>query len=247
MDASLKTCSVVKAGTMEYGAALALQLSVAAAKKNGFAPDVLVLLEHPPTITLGRSGKWHNLLVADEVLRRRGVARYETDRGGDITFHGPGQLVGYPILRLEGRERDVHGYMRKLEETLIRALARFGVEAWRREKLTGVWTAQGKIAAMGVHISRWVTRHGFALNVATDLSYFDLIRPCGLVGQGVASMASILGRPPDMEEVAEAVAHEFGLVFGRAMAPVALERLLEATAAFATGARGRELEEARRR
>lgn len=246
MGAPGKTCYVVDAGTMEYARALELQLSIAAAKKNGSAPDVLVLLEHPPTITLGRSGRWHNLLVPDEVLRRRGVARYETDRGGDITFHGPGQLVGYPILRLEGGERDVHGYMRNLEETLIRTLARFGVEGFRREKLTGVWTSQGKIAAMGVHISRWITRHGFALNITTDLSYFDLIRPCGMVGQGVASMQGILGRPVEAGAVAAAVAHEFGIVFRRAMEPATLERVQELTAAFATGAPGPALEEARR-
>jgi lipoate-protein ligase B len=242
-----KTCYVVEAGTMAYARALELQLSISAAKKNGLVPDVLLLLEHPPTITLGRSGKWHNLLVPDEVLQRRGVTRYETDRGGDITFHGPGQLVGYPILKLEGGERDVHGYMRNLEETLIRALARFGVEAFRLEKLTGVWTTQGKIAAMGVHISRWITRHGFALNVTTDLSYFDLIRPCGLEGKGVASVAGILGRPVELGAVAAAVAQEFGIVFGRAMTPAALEMLQEEAAAFAPGAPGPALEEVRRR
>lgn len=220
-----KTCYALSLGTVEYARALELQVQICAAKKNGFSPDVLLLLEHPPTITLGRSGRWHNLLVSDEVLRSRGVTRYDADRGGDITFHGPGQLVGYPILKLERSEQDVHLYMRNLEETLIRTVGHFGVEAHRAEKLTGVWTSQGKIAAMGVHISRWITRHGFALNVCTDLSYFDLINPCGLVGESVASMEAVLSRPVDMMQVIERTVCEFGRVFNRQMIAAPLELL----------------------
>jgi lipoate-protein ligase B len=189
-------------------------------KKQGFEKDVLLLLEHPPTITLGRNGKWENLLVSEEMLRNRGIQCFAVDRGGDITFHGPGQLVGYPVLQLGRGEQDVHRYMRNLEETLIRVLASYGIEAERNEKYTGVWTGQGKIAAMGVHISRWITRHGFALNVNTDLSFYDLIVPCGIVGKQVASMHSILSRCVDLGEIAGRVVEEFGAVFGREMVRV---------------------------
>ncbi len=210
-----RVCYAVRLGRVEYPEALELQMRICDLKKKGFFGDVLLLLEHPPTITLGRNGKWHNLLVSDADLEERGVRRFEVDRGGDITFHGPGQLVGYPLLRLDPPEQDVHAYMRKLEETLIRGLRAYGIDAGRNEKFTGVWTAAGKVAAMGVHISRWITRHGFALNVNTDLSFYDLIVPCGIAGKGVASMSSILGHPVDPEEVAARTGAEFGRVFGR--------------------------------
>jgi lipoate-protein ligase B len=206
---------VVWLGRTDYEPALELQMSICSAKKCGFEPDVLLLLEHPPTITLGRNGKWHHLLVSEEALRARGVRRFETDRGGDITYHGPGQLVGYPLLKLEGAERDVRLYMHNLEECLIRMLRGTGIEASRDPKHIGVWTPDGKIAAMGVHISRWITRHGFALNVSTDLSYYDLIVPCGIVGKGVTSMGAILGRRIELREAAGHVAAAFGEVFRR--------------------------------
>ena len=192
-------------------------MQICTRKKAGAAPDVLLLLEHPPVITLGRNGDWHNLVVPEQTLRARGVTRYHVDRGGDITFHGPGQLVGYPLLKLERHEQDVHRYMRNLEETIIGTLGEYGIEAWREQKLTGVWTSAGKICAMGVHISRWVTRHGFALNVNTDLSYYDLIVPCGLTGKPITSMKALLGREVSVGEVAHAVAVRFGRVFGRDM------------------------------
>jgi lipoate-protein ligase B len=151
------------------------------------------------------------------MLQVRGVTCFAVDRGGDITFHGPGQLVGYPLLKLERGEQDVHRYMRNLEETLIRVLASYGIDAERNQKYTGVWTKQGKIAAMGVHISRWITRHGFALNVKTDLSFYDLIIPCGIEGKEVASMHSILSRSVQLSEVAGRVIDEFGAVFDREM------------------------------
>ncbi len=213
-DPVRNTCAVWL-GLTDYAQALELQLRVCELKKRGFPEDVLFLLEHPPTITLGRNGNWHHLLVSDEALAARGIARYATDRGGDITFHGPGQLVGYPILRLEKGERDVHLLMRNLEQSLIRLLGAYGLEAGRQERLTGVWTKEGKIAAMGIHISRWVTRHGFALNVNTDLSFFDLIIPCGITGRSVASMRALLKRELDLKEVAAVYAEEFGAVFRR--------------------------------
>jgi lipoate-protein ligase B len=200
-----------------YAQALDLQMQICELKRRGFDKDVLLLLEHPPTITLGRSANLNHLLVQEHELKSRGVALYNTDRGGDITFHGPGQLVGYPILSLRGGERDVHGYMRNLEESLIRLLAGYGINGVRDARFTGVWTNQGKIGAMGVHISRWVTRHGFALNVNTDLSFYDLIIPCGIMGRGVTSMQTLLSRTFDLSEIAENYTQEFGRVFSRSM------------------------------
>jgi lipoyl(octanoyl) transferase len=217
---SAKTCYAIHfRERMDYERALALQMEICERKKSGSAPDILLLLEHAPVITLGRNGKWHNLLVPDELLKARGVTRCGTDRGGDITFHGPGQLVGYPLLKLDRGEQDVHRYMRNLEETIIGVLAEYGIEGRREEKMTGVWTAAGKICAMGVHISRWVTRHGFAFNVNTDLSFYNLIVPCGLVGKQVTSMQAILGREVDLPEVAVKVTNHFGRIFGREMLP----------------------------
>ena len=186
-------------------------------KKHGFVEDVLLLLEHPPTITFGRSASRKHLLANEDYLKSRGIGLWNVDRGGDITFHGPGQLVGYPILKLQAGERDVHGYMRNLEESLIRLLARFDITGFRETQFTGVWTQLGKIAAMGVHISRWITRHGFALNVNTDLSYYDLIVPCGIVGRGVTSMQKHLSQNADMAAVADRFILEFGTVFNRTM------------------------------
>jgi lipoyl(octanoyl) transferase len=221
-----QTCyAVIFEERQDYARALAMQMEICGLKKGGFAPDVLLLLEHPPVITLGRNGDWHNLVVTEETLQSRGVTRYHVDRGGDITFHGPGQLVGYPLLKLEPHEQDVHRYMRNLEETIIRVLGEYGVGAGREEKLTGVWVGSRKICAMGVHISRWVTRHGFALNVNTDLSFYDLIVPCGLVGKPVTSMQAILQREVNLREVAERLTQHFGLIFGREMIPIPLSDL----------------------
>ncbi len=212
----------------EYDCALALQMRICELKKQGFAPDVLLLLEHPPVITLGRNGDWRHLVVPDEVLRARGVTRHHVDRGGDITYHGPGQLVGYPLLQLERHEQDVHRYMRNLEEAIIRVLAEYGIEAGREEQLTGVWTGSGKICAMGVHISRWITRHGFALNVNTDLSFYGLIVPCGLVGKPVSSMQAILGHEIDLRQVAEKFSRHFGQIFARSIMTMSSDQLFAA-------------------
>jgi lipoate-protein ligase B len=191
-------CLFIWQGRVSYSHALDLQMRICESKKRGFNKDVLLLLEHPPTITLGRSGSLENLLVSEDRLKSQGIDLRHADRGGDITFHGPGQLVGYPILALQSRERDVHAYMHRLEESLIGLMTRFGIEAMRDSRFTGVWTSMGKIAAMGVHISRWITRHGFALNVNTDLSYFDLIVPCGITGRNVTSMQQHLSRTIDL-------------------------------------------------
>jgi lipoate-protein ligase B len=210
-------CIVLWYECIQYSRALDLQMEICESKKRGFAKDVLLLLEHPPTITLGRSGNMNHLLIDEKELRSRDIDFWSVDRGGDITYHGPGQLVGYPILALQQGERDVHGYMRKLEETIIRLLAVYGIEGLRDKQFTGVWTRQGKIGAMGVHISRWITRHGFALNVNTDLSYYNLIVPCGIVGRGVTSMKKLLARQVEMREVVDHYIQEFGFLFNRSM------------------------------
>jgi lipoate-protein ligase B len=212
-----RDCIVVCFGCVPYVRALDLQMRICEAKRRGFNRDVLLLLEHPPTITLGRNASANHLLVRESELESRGIGLCHVDRGGDVTFHGPGQLVGYPILSLCAGERDVHAYMRNLEESLIRLLAGYRIEGGRDRGYTGVWTSKGKIAAMGVHISRWVTRHGFALNINTDLAFYDLIVPCGITGRGVASMQSFLTFPADMSEVAERYIPEFSEVFQRNM------------------------------
>jgi lipoate-protein ligase B len=214
-----RECLVVWHGRISYSEALAIQMQLCEVKKQGFDKDVLLLLEHPPTITLGRSGKKDHLLVTEDYLKSRGIELWNIDRGGDITFHGPGQLVGYPILSLQPQERDVHDYMHRLEESLIRLLASYGISGNREDKLTGVWTQAGKIAAMGVHISRWTTRHGFALNVTTDLSFYDLIVPCGITGRTVASMKKVLSMHFDLEEVVKRYIPIFGDLWNRTMIP----------------------------
>ena len=196
---------------MDYGRALELQQELVAQRKQGLIADQLVLLEHPHVITLGRNGHLENLLASDEILERAGISFYPTDRGGDVTYHGPGQLVGYPILDLRDWKRDVGAYVRGVEQAIIDTLADFGIEAGRIPKLTGVWVGDRKIAAIGVHISRWVTSHGFALNVVTDLSYFQYIVPCGLT-KPVTSMAQ-LGVHASLEEVSRDFAEHFGRIF----------------------------------
>jgi lipoyl(octanoyl) transferase len=203
-------------GVVEYQAALDLQKELVDQRKQGLIPDQLLLLEHPHVITLGarNHNSRSNVLETPESLARQGVALFETGRGGDVTYHGPGQLVGYPILELPKDRRDVHRYVRDLEEVLIQAVSDFGVAATRIRGLTGIWVGDEKLAAIGVRISRWVTSHGFALNVGTDLSRFGLIVPCGITGKGVTSLERLLGRHVPMDEVATSVAARFQAVFG---------------------------------
>jgi lipoyl(octanoyl) transferase len=205
--------AVRRLGRVGYDAAWALQRELVAARQAGAAPDTLLLLEHPPVVTLGRAGKAAHLLQSRGELARRGVGFVESDRGGDITFHGPGQIVGYAIVDLEARGRDLHRYLRDLEAVPIRALAEFGIRAARVEGLTGVWVDDAKVAAIGIRVSRWIAHHGFALNVDTDLSYFDLIVPCGIADKRVTSMATLLGRAVDRAEVEDALARAFQAVF----------------------------------
>ena len=205
-------CQVEQLGNVDYGTGLSLQRERAAGRKAGVIADTLVLLEHPHVYTLGRNARRQNVLVSEDFLRLRGAEVFETDRGGDVTYHGPGQLVGYPIIDLTQHRRDIAWYMRSLEEVFIRLAADYGIEAGRLSGAPGVWVGNEKLVAMGVHVSRWVTSHGFALNVNTDLSYFRWIVPCGLSGMGVTSLSKLLGRELEMSSVAGRVIDHFGAV-----------------------------------
>jgi len=227
----MKSALQIELGFIGYQEAFALQRRVVAARKAGLIEDVLLLCEHPHVITLGRNGKREHLLASENVLRQKGVEFHETDRGGDITYHGPGQIVGYPILDLGAIKRDVHWYVRMLEEIMIRATAKFEIAAKRVEGKTGIWvgegTAEEKLAAIGVHISRWVTSHGFAYNVATDLRYFELIVPCGIAQRKATSLEKLLGRAVQRDEVAPRLARHFGDVFGFEMRSATVAELFE--------------------
>jgi lipoyl(octanoyl) transferase len=242
----MTTCLTIDLGLIGYAEAYALQKRIVAARKAGAIEDVLLLCEHPHVITQGRNGKREHLLAGESVLRQKGVDFFETSRGGDITYHGPGQIVGYPILNLATIRRDVVWYVRMLEEVMIRASADFGVLATREAGKTGIWvgatlkdeplsaqrspsgaeTAE-KLGAIGVHISRWVTSHGFAYNVSTDLRFFDLIVPCGIADRKATSLEKLLGRGVDCGQAVARLAQHFGQVFGLDMRPASLDELLE--------------------
>src|ERR1700730_4267793 len=224
----MKICYIVDVGLIGYAQAWELQKRLVAARKNGAIEDVLLLCEHPHVITLGRNGKREHLLASEQVLRQKGVEFHSSDRGGDITYHGPGQLVGYPILNLAAIRKDVVCYVRMLEEVMIRATAEFGISAERVTGKTGIWVRdtndsnavrliEEKLGAIGVHISRWVTSHGFAYNVSTDLRNFDLIVPCGITGRKATSLEKLLGRAVTHKEVVQPVVRNFGEVFGLEM------------------------------
>jgi len=198
-------------GLVDYESALAIQKETELAVKTGVQPDTLLLLEHPHTLTIGRRGDSSSVLLNEEELKSRNVTVFETNRGGKVTYHGLGQVVGYPIINLSPDREDVHRYVRDLEEVLIRTMSDFGIDAFRIEGLTGVHTRRGKVAAIGVHISRWVTTHGFALNVNTDLSYFNLIIACE--GEPVTSMEELLGVETDLGVVEDHIVSSFSDVF----------------------------------
>jgi len=227
----LKICQIVDLGLIGYAEALALQKRVVAARKAAAIEDILLFCEHPHVITQGRNGKREHLLVSEQVLRQKGMEYYETSRGGDITYHGPGQIVGYPILNLSAIRRDVVWYVRTLEEGMIRETAEFGIIAERVRGKTGIWVRTGnteeKLAAIGVHISRWVTSHGFAYNVSTDLRNFDLIVPCGIADRKATSLEKLLGRRMEQKEVAARIAKHLGELFGLEMKETSRKELLE--------------------
>jgi len=221
-------CRVEQLGLVGYAEALGLQREKVAGRKAGVIPDTLLLLQHPHVYTLGRNSKREHLLFSEEKLTELGVQVFETDRGGDITYHGPGQWVGYPILDLAQHRRDLSWYMRSLEVVFIDVARDFGIRAERLAGAPGVWVKDQKLVAVGVHVSRWVTSHGFAFNVNTDLSYFAGIVPCGLRNKGVTSLAKLLGRSVEMKVAASRVIEHFCKVFGFEM-EMATDRERETT------------------
>jgi lipoyl(octanoyl) transferase len=207
---------VRRLGSMPYADALELQARLVRERRAGEIEDQLLLLEHPHVITLGTSSRAEHVLLDEAARASKGIALFETGRGGDVTYHGPGQLIGYPILDLKPDRCDLHRYVRDIEEALIRALADFGVSAGRKPGLTGAWVGEEKVAAIGVRVSSgWITSHGFALNVSTDLGYFGAIVPCGIFDHGVTSLARLLGAAPAADEVEHRVAARFAEVFER--------------------------------
>ncbi len=236
-----KTAWVIDLGVIAYEPACALQREVVDARKTGAIPDVLLLCEHPHVITLGRNGKRENLRAGDRRLAQMNVEFHHTDRGGDITYHGPGQIVGYPILDLAEHRRDIRWYVEQLEEMMIRATADFGLAAHRSDASHGVWldapTGEEKLAALGVHLSRWVSSHGFAYNVSADLRYFDLIVPCGIAGKGATSLERALGRKVPLDQIRDGLVAHFASVFEREPVRIGREQLQQSLqAAHATHA-----------
>jgi len=208
--------AVRRLGLVSYADGLELQRQLVDERKADRIPDTLLLLQHPHVLTVGvkKAGRDHILATPDR-LSSLGVEVFETGRGGDVTYHGPGQLVGYPIIDLNPDRRDVHHYVRDLEEVMIRVCAEYGLDAGRSKGFSGTWINDAKIGAIGVRISRWVTSHGFAFNVATDVNFFNLIVPCGIADRGVTSLGALLGRAPSMAEVEDRVIRQFAAVFGR--------------------------------
>jgi lipoyl(octanoyl) transferase len=241
----MTTCLTIDLGLTGYAEAYALQKRIVAARKAEAISDVLLLCEHPHVITQGRNGKREHLLASENVLRQKGISLHETSRGGDITYHGPGQIVGYPILNLAAIRRDVVWYVRMLEEVMIRASSDFGAPAEREPGKTGIWVAPDrnspqsaertpsgvkaaeKLGAIGVHISRWITSHGFAYNVSTDLRFFDLIVPCGIADRKATSLEKLLSRRVASRDVATRLTKHFGDVFGLEMHYASPQQLLE--------------------
>lgn len=220
------TVQVLDLGHRDYREVWDLQKALHERRVAGQIPNTLILVEHDPVITMGRSGKGSSLLFPVDALRRRGVAFYDIERGGDATFHGPGQLVGYPIFNVKDGLAGIRPYINRLEEAIITTLAGFAIDAGRREKMVGVWTDRGKICSIGIAVKRWVSFHGFALNVNTALDYFDLIIPCGLKDVRMTSMREIMGREVALERVKERVIENFGVVFSADTTRICSEEII---------------------
>lgn len=210
---SLKNAVWIDLGQSDYAAMFHVQQILHEKRKQGSIPDTVLLLEHTPCITIGSGGGFEHLLADNSVLKKNGITVHRTTRGGDITYHGPGQLVCYPILALEGAERDLHAYARKMEEVMIRTVHAFGITAGRKAKYPGVWVGNAKIGAMGIAVRHWVTMHGIALNVCTNLHHFSFIVPCGITTNGVTSMTKVLGYPVDLSAVRREMRKQFSEVF----------------------------------
>jgi lipoyl(octanoyl) transferase len=214
-------------GIEEYGEVLELQKKLNQARSNGAIPDTVILLEHYPCLTIGRKGGFHHILVNDRILAREGIKVYETDRGGDITYHGPGQLICYPILDLKSFGCDVHLYARRMEETLIRTLEAFGIAAGRKADYPGVWAGNAKVGAEGIGVRHWVTMHGVSLNVCPDLRHFSFIVPCGISTLGVTSMEKLLGHPIEMAQVRREMRRQLSRIFDLRLEDIGLEEAME--------------------
>lgn len=214
LSISQKELKIIKLGIVDYIPAYQLQERLVQEHIQDRGSDSLLLLQHNPVITIGRSGGRNNILVSESALAAAGISICEIDRGGDVTYHGPGQLTGYPIINLRHFRKDIHWYLRQLEETVIKVLAEYNIVGERMEGYTGVWVGNEKVAAIGVAIRRWITYHGFALNVHPDMSHFQLITPCGITDKGVTSIAKLLGHRVDMDGVLDKAASAFAEVFG---------------------------------
>jgi len=212
--------------TSDYVKIFHLQEMIHQKRQQEIIPDVVLLLEHSPCITLGRSGGYDNLLADNSVLQQHGITVHETSRGGNITYHGPGQLVCYPILSLAGEERDLHAYARKMEEVMIRTVSAFGIKASRRAGFPGVWTKEAKIGAIGVAVDKWVTMHGMSLNVCPDLNHFSFIVPCGIATNGVTSMEKLMGPSIDINRVRHEMRNQFCEIFQISMRSEELEYII---------------------
>lgn len=206
-------CRVLNLGLVSYEKAYYLQKRLHKFRREGRIDDVLILLEHQPVVTMGRGGKRDNILVSDQLLESKGIRVFEIDRGGDVTLHCPGQLVGYPILDLKIHGKNIYKYLRNIEEVIIRSLKVYGIDGQRIERHTGVWVGGKKIASIGIGIKGWVTFHGFSLNINSDLSYFSLIKPCGFESRTVTSMSEILGRSVEPEDFSQQLTEQFAEVF----------------------------------
>lgn len=210
-----RSLAVQRLGRISYARGLEIQAELVAERQAGRIADTLLLLEHDPVFTLGRNARAENVLFPEDALRARGFEVFETGRGGDVTYHGPGQIVGYPIVDLAPERKDVHRYVRDLEEVMLRTLTDYAVVGRRIEKLSGAWVGDEKIGAIGVRLARWVTSHGFAFNVATDLTPFSLIVPCGIADRGVTSLERLLGRAVPLADVMDRLETHFAAVFAR--------------------------------
>ncbi len=226
MNSTKNHIQVVHLGRTEYKWCWDLQQKLLDLRASGAISDTLLFTEHSSVYTIGKAGDENHLLANDAELRERGIAVFNCDRGGDITYHGPGQIVGYPILDLQGYYLDLHRYLRDIEEVIIRTLSRFGVTGTRMHDYTGVWVGDSKICAIGIKTSRWITMHGFAFNVATDLSFFDRIIPCGIFEKGVTSLQEVLGTTVNQNDVASILTKEFGVVFGVDVRETSLQAIL---------------------
>lgn len=219
-------CGFIDLGFREYQETYEIQQAINQRRIEGLIDDVLIIVEHPPTLTIGRNGGLQNILAPHELLQREGITVHEIERGGNVTYHGPGQLVAYPIINLNFRNKDLHMYARQLEEVIIKTLAYYGIRGCRREVYPGVWVGDEKIAFLGVAVKKWVTKHGFAFNISCNLDHFKLIVPCGIPNVKITSLARILGKEPDFSQVCKQVKYSFSVVFEKELQDANLEDLL---------------------